>query len=104
MKKIWVILTGVASSAVVYFATLLGVLLAQWAPMLIDGSRPSTYSWFRLGISAAVAFYLVVGQEEGGDAEGKRRHLKRRIANAISHGIAWNAVLGIAGAAAGASG
>lgn len=92
-----------ASSVVVYLATLLGIFIAQFSPKLATGQGFSikTYGWFQLVISVGIAFYLVVGQEEGGDDEGKKKNLKRRIANAISHGISYNAVLGIAGAAAG---
>lgn len=103
MTKLLKIITGAGSSIVVYLATLLGVLLSQYAPLLISHEPISTpFEWIRLGISAAMAFYLVVGQERGGDDEGKQKNFKRRVANAISHGIAWNSVIGIAGAAASA--
>ena len=102
MKRITAILGAIWRGAVVYLATLVGIVLSQYAPLLLSHERIDTaFDWFRLGISCLIAFYLVAGQEEGGDEEGKRKHLKRRIANALAHGIAWNSILGIAGTAAG---
>lgn len=94
------------SSLIIYLCTLLGVLLAQFGPMLATNAPVSlkTYGWFRLCISAGIAFYLVAGQEQDDGSDeaksGKARNLKRRIANAISHGLAYNTVIGLAGAAA----
>ena len=107
MKKFWIIMTGVGSSVLVYLATLAGIAMAQYAPKLITGEPMSTaFDWMRLAISMMVAFYLVVGQEEGGDEDelarvAKRKHLKRRIANAMAHGLGWSTIIGIAGQAAG---
>lgn len=102
MKKLWTTLTDTGSSILVYLATLTGIVIAQYGPKLLTSERLDTaFDWVRLGISCLIAFYLVVGQEEGGDAEGKKKHLKRRIANALAHGISWNTILGIAGTAAG---
>jgi hypothetical protein len=102
MKKIVEVFKRIGSGFAVYFATLAGIALAQYAPKLLTHERIDTaFDWMRLGISMLVAFYLVVGQEEGGDEEGKRKHLKRRVANALAHGVAWSSILGIAGQAAG---
>ena len=102
MKAFWTKLTNAGSSIAVYLATLLGILLSQYAPLLLSHAPISTaFQWIRFGISAAMAFYLVVGQEQGGDPDGKAANFKRRIANAISHGMAWNTAIGIAGQAAG---
>jgi hypothetical protein len=96
-------IVGAAFNAIsVYLSTLIGILLSQYAPLLLTHSRlDSAFDFVRLGISAAVAFYVVASQEQGGDEEGKKRNFKKRIANAFSHGIAWNSIMGIAGAAAG---
>lgn len=101
MPKLKAFMESLASGFIVYFATLMGVLLSQYAPMLLTHDPITTFSWVRLGISMAIAFYLVAGQEEGGDIDGKRKHLKRRIANALAHGISWNTIIGIAGISAG---
>jgi len=95
---------GLGTGFAVYAATLAGIFIAQFAPQLVSsgGISLKAYGWVRLGISALIAFYLVVGQEEGGDQAGKDAHLKRRVANALSHGIAYNAVIGIAQQAVGA--
>lgn len=101
MKKWLEGLSTAGQSIAVYVATLLGVLLAQYAPLLLTHEKlDSAFDWVRLGISCGVALYLVAGQEEGGEETGKRAHFKRRIANALSHGIAWNTLMGIAGTAA----
>lgn len=90
-------------SVFVYMATLVGVLLSQYAPLLISHAPiATTFQWIRLAISMGIAFYLVVGQEEGGDSEGKRKNFKRRVANALAHGMSWSSLIGIAGLAAGA--
>lgn len=102
--KILKVLAGIGKSSAVYFATLAGIFIAQFGPELATKTTLSihTYGFLRLGISMLIAFYLVVGQEEGGDEEGKRKNFKRRIANALSHGVTYNALIGLAQQAAGA--
>ena len=106
MAKLVTILQNIGLSFAVYFATLAGIFIAQFGPMLALGTPLSlkTYGALRLIISMLIAFYLVVGQEEGGDPVGKGKNLKRRIANALSHGVTYNALIGIAQQAAGAGG
>lgn len=102
MTKLWNRIVAGGGSVIVYMSTLLGIMLSQYAPLLLShGKIDTAFQWIRLGISMGIAFYLMVGQEEGGDAEGKAKNFKRRIANAISHGMAWNTLMGIAGQAAG---
>jgi hypothetical protein len=85
----------------VYIATFLGIVLSQYAPLLLTkGKLDNVFDFVRLGISALVAFYVVATQEQGGDEEGKRKNINKRIANAFAHGIAWNSIMGIAGTAA----
>lgn len=102
MKAFFKALTTTGSSVLVYVFTLLGIFIAQFGPMLVSAQPLSlhTYGIVKLLISMAIAFYIVVGQEEGGDDIGKQKNLKRRIANALSHGISYNALIGLAGQAA----
>ena len=102
MPKLLKVAEGIISAVGVYLATLVGILLSQYAPLLLTHNRlDSTFDFVRLAISAAVAFYVVFSQEQGGDEEGKRKNVGKRLANAFSHGIAWNSIMGIAGTAAG---
>lgn len=105
LKKFWKWVASWADDLGVYFATLCGVLISQYAPLLLkQGPISAPFEWLRLGISAIVAFYVVISDESGGDREGKRANFKRRVASAFAHGIAWNTLMGIAGQAAGAGG
>lgn len=99
----WVtLMRKVGYSVSVYMATLVGIILSQYAPLLLTHERlDSAFDFVRLGISAAVAFYVVANDENGGDEEGKRRNFRKRIASAFAHGVAWNSLMGIAGTAAG---
>jgi hypothetical protein len=80
----------------VYVMTLLGILMAQYGPILM---RPAdtdlTLQWVRIGASAALALAIVVQDERGGDEEGKRANLKRRLSHAFTHGVTWNVIAGI---------
>lgn len=80
----------------VYICTLLGIVIAQYGPMLV-GSPISdiVIQWTRLGLSAVIAFYLVIDDENKGDEEGKKNNLKRRLKNAFQEGMTWNVILGI---------
>lgn len=101
MKTIKALLAA-GSSLIVYLSTLLGILLSQYAPLLLSHQPISTtFQWIRLAISMAIAFYIMAGQESGGDIEGKAKNFKRRVANAMAHGISWNTIMGIAGQSAG---
>jgi hypothetical protein len=102
MPKVITIVKDAFFGVAVYLATLIGILLSQYAPLLLTHARLDTaFDFVRLAISMAVAFYVVASQENGGDEEGKKRNFKKRIANAFSQGVAWNSIMGIAGTAAG---
>ena len=101
--KIITIIRNAFYGVAVYVATLIGILLSQYAPLLLTHNRlDSAFDFVRLAISAAVAFYIVANDESGGDEEGKRKNFRKRLGNAFAHGVAWNSIMGIAGAAAGA--
>lgn len=102
LRKFWKFAWSWMDDVAVYAATFLGVLLSQYAPLLLEhGPINTTFEWLRLAISAVIAFYIVVSGESGGDREGKRANVRRRLAAAFAHGIAWNTLVGIAGQAAG---
>jgi hypothetical protein len=87
----------------VYIFTFLGIILSQYAPLLLkQGIIDTPFEWIRLGISGAIAFYIIASDESEGDEEGKKRNLKKRLAHAFTHGYCWNGLLGLAGQAAGA--
>jgi hypothetical protein len=87
----------------VYFFTFLGIVLSQYAPLLLkQGKIDTPFEWIRLAISAAIAFYIVATNEATGDPDGKRNNLKHRLAHSFAQGYAWNGMIGIAGQAAGA--
>ena len=95
-------LISLYTGAAVYVATLIGILLSQYAPLLLKHDRLDiTFDFVRLAISAAVAFYIIAQDEGQGDPAGKKANLRKRIGNAFAHGVAWNSIMGIAGAAAG---
>ena len=102
--KLWKVLTTTGSGILVYLCTLAGIFIAQFGPQLVSVDHAislKAYGAVRLGLSAVMAFYLMVGQETGGDDLGKAKNLKRRLVNALSHGVSWNALIGLAGTAAG---
>jgi hypothetical protein len=80
----------------VYIMTLLGVLMAQYGPLLM---RPAdtdlTLQWVRIGASAALTLVIVIQDEGKGDEAGKKANLKRRLSHAFTSGVTWNVVAGI---------
>jgi hypothetical protein len=102
MARVKAIVERIVGGIGVYIGTLIGILLSQYAPLLLTSSRlDSTFDWVRLAISAAVALYIVGTDESAGDPAGKAAHWRRRLGNAFAHGVAWNSIIGIAGVAAG---
>jgi hypothetical protein len=98
-KKFW---SALIQGLGVYICTLLGVLLSQYAPLLLrQGPINTPFQWVRLGISAAMALYIVSSDEGQGDQEAKKANLKRRLHSSFMSGMGWNAIMGIAGQAAG---
>ena len=101
IKKMW---SYVVQTLGVYFFTFLGIVLSQYAPLLLkEGSIDTPFQWIRLGISAAIALYIVVTDETQGDAAGKAANLKKRLSTAFAHGYMWNGLMGLAGQAASVS-
>ena len=98
-KKFW---SDLVQGLGIYACTLFGVLLSQYAPLLLrQGRIDSTFQWVRLAISAVVALYVVSSDETQGDQEAKKSNLKRRVHAAFMSGMGWSAIMGIAGQAAG---
>lgn len=102
MSELTKVLVSVTQDIGVYIATIIGILLAQYAPLLLkQGTIDTPFQWIRLAISAAVALYVVSSDEMQGDQEAKKANLKRRLHSAIMSGMGWSAIMGIAGQAAG---
>lgn len=86
--------------ALVYALTLLGVLMAQFLPMLKGSSEfDITVSGPRLIVASVVALYLVLLDEDTkGDLvarSGKKRALKRRLSAALTQGFSWSTLTGM---------
>jgi hypothetical protein len=102
MRKAGKVFVSCLEGVGVYFCTFLGILLAQYAPLLMkQGSVDTTVEWVRLGLSAGIAFYVLAVEEGKGDEEGRRRNLKKRLCHAFTSGYAFNGLLGLAGQAVG---
>jgi hypothetical protein len=85
----------------VYLFTFLGIVMSQYAPLLLQKDPIVTsMEWVRLGLSAIMALYIVARDEETGDKAGRRSHIKKRLATAFTHGYAWNGMVGLAVTAA----
>ena len=98
MPKLRAILENIASGVGVYFATFIGILLSQYAPLLLThGQLDFVFDTVRTVISGVVAFYIVMNDEAGGDLEGKRKNLRKRIGAAFAHGVTWSTLIGIGG-------
>ncbi len=81
-----------------YVLTVIGILVSQYLPSFSAGGEINLKIGLgRLLISFVIAFMLVAAQETGGDVQGKRAKFKIRMANALSHGIAWNSLLHLGG-------
>lgn len=86
--------------ALVYALTLLGVLMAQFLPMLKGSSEfDIAVSGPRLIVASVVALYLVLLDEDTkGDLvarSGKKRALKRRLSAALTQGFSWSTLTGM---------
>ena len=102
MTKFRRVLGEVFEEIGVYLFTLIGIVLSQYAPMLIQSGEIRLGSqWLRLAVSAGMALYLVAKDESSGDKEGRAANLKKRLASAISSGYMWNGLVGLAGQVAG---
>lgn len=86
--------------ALVYALTLLGVLMAQFLPML-KGSADFDINVTgpRLIVASVVALYLVLQDEDTkGDPvarRGKKGALKRRLSAALTQGFTWSTLTGM---------
>ena len=86
--------------ALVYALTLIGVLMAQFLPMLkgVD-DFDITVTIPRLFIASVVALYLVLKDEDTkGDPvarHGKKRALRRRFSSALANGFTWSTLTGM---------
>jgi len=97
MVKVRKWLGAVVQAVGVYVFTLLGIMLSQFAPLLMEqGPIQTPFQWIRLFISAGLALYIVASEEgRGNDAEAKAANIKRRLATAFTHGYTWNGLLGL---------
>lgn len=86
--------------ALVYLLTLVGVLMAQFLPML-KGSETFdiAVNGPRLIVASVVALYLVLKDEDTkGDPiarRGKKGALKRRMNAALTQGFSWSTLTGM---------
>lgn len=86
--------------ALVYLLTLVGVLMAQFLPML---KAPDDFDIAvtgpRLLVASVVALYLVLQDEDTkGDPvarRGKKGALKRRLSLALTQGFSWSTLTGM---------
>jgi hypothetical protein len=96
MKKAQKFIGDLCEGIGVYVMTLLGILMAQYGPILM---RPADtdlkLQWIRIGASAALAFAIVLRDERGGDEAGRKANLKRRLSHAFTNGVTWNVIMGI---------
>jgi hypothetical protein len=102
MTKFRKLLADLFEEAGVYLFTLLGIVLSQYAPLLLQpGAINVSLGWVRFGISAGMALYLVARDEGEGDKEGRSKNLRKRLAGACAAGYMWNGIVGLAGQAQG---
>lgn len=93
-------LTEFWDEALVYLLTLVGVLMAQFLPML---KAPDDFDIAvtapRLIVASVVALYLVLQDEDTkGDPvarRGKKGALKRRLKGALAQGFGWSTLTGM---------
>jgi hypothetical protein len=101
MTKIEKLFTTIFGNLAVYTFTLMGILLSQYAPLLLQqGKISATVQGIRLAISAVIALYIVTTDEGHGEPDGKQKNWKRRMSHAFTQGYTWNGLLGIASQAA----
>lgn len=86
--------------ALVYALTLLGVLMAQFLPMLKSPDNfDITVSLPRALVASVVALWLVLQDEDTkGDItarRGKKAALKRRFSSALTNGFTWSTLTGM---------
>jgi len=84
----------------VYALTLLGVIMAQFLPLLkASGDFDLTVSGPRALVAAVVALWLVLQDEDDkGDPlakKGKKSNLKRRFSSALTGGFSWSTLTGM---------
>jgi hypothetical protein len=85
------IVRSLVQDILVYLSTLSGVLSAQFAS-LIHGE----WNWARLGAAAIFAMILMLKLETDGDQVAKQARLKKRMAEAFSHGAMLDVGVGAA--------
>jgi hypothetical protein len=84
----------------VYALTLLGVIMAQFLPLLKSSDDfDLTVSGPRALVAAVVALWLVLQDEDDkGDPlakKGKKANLRRRFASALTGGFSWSTLTGM---------
>lgn len=99
MKKIFKNLFNILDDVLAYLLTLLGILLSNGITMMKNNEEIKLdFSLFKILISAAVAFIMVVKQEivipdEQGNTikakEGRRKRFLYRMSNALAQGFMW---------------
>jgi hypothetical protein len=93
-------LSEVWDDLLLYFVTLLGVLVAQYLPAFKAGQDfDFSAKWTHIAIAAVIALLFVLQDEQVPDGQdkvevkkGKRRNLRRRLAHGLAQGIAWTTI------------
>lgn len=98
LKKLW----DVADDVLAYILTVVGILAANYIPMLESGQTITIDVGIGRVVVAGLVALLVVGYSEtkGDNKDGKKSNWKLRYMNAIMHGLGWQVTFKlIAGAA-----
>lgn len=97
MTKLKRLLKSIIDDIAVYICTLIGVLVAQYGPLVADKGTidMAMFQWIRLIISAAAALMIVARFELQGDQEAKKQKIRKRMLEAFSHGMMVEQTLGL---------
>lgn len=103
MSRAWARALDVADDLAAYVLTIVGILISNYLPLLKEtGAIDVRLDVWRVGIAAIVALLVVTRQEaldpadKEGSRKGRRRNFSLRMANALSHGIAWDQIMQLA--------
>jgi hypothetical protein len=106
MKKMRAVLTWLADildDVLAYALTIIGILFANYVPMLKGtGTINLKIEMGRILVAAVVAL-IIIGKQEylpNSNADtraGRRKNFVQRMVNALSQGIAWDTIIGMAG-------
>jgi hypothetical protein len=106
MRKMHAILERLADvldDVLAYALTIIGILFANYVPMLKStGTINLKIEMGRIIVAAVVALIIIGKQEYLPNANtetraGRRKNFVQRMVNALSQGIAWDTIIGMAG-------